>query len=80
MNGIVPKAHLETAQTIRRLMARYEEIELLVQVGEFQSGRDPEADFALARHKQIQSFLRQGRFDHIDLAATLAEMTGIAHG
>lgn len=80
MNGIVPKAHLETAQTIRRLMARYEEIELLVQVGEFQSGRDPEADFALARHKQIQSFLRQSRFDQIDLAATLAEMTGIAHG
>jgi len=59
MSQITDKEHLRLAGKLRRLMAVYREIELLVRVGEFQAGQDPEADEALARWPAIRQFLCQ---------------------
>ncbi|WP_274610348.1 hypothetical protein [Pseudomonas sp. TH31] len=40
-------------------MAAYNDIELLVRVGEYQAGQDSEADEALARRAAIQGLLCQ---------------------
>jgi type III secretion protein N (ATPase) len=45
---------------LRALLAKYAEIELLLQVGEFKAGGDPVADLAVARMPHIEAFLRQG--------------------
>ncbi len=42
-----------------RLIARYREVEELVQIGAYASGSDPEADVAIARRKEIDELLCQ---------------------
>jgi len=42
-----------------RLIARYREVEELVQIGAYASGSDPEADVAIARRKEIDDVLCQ---------------------
>ncbi|MCW5775128.1 MAG: FliI/YscN family ATPase [Phycisphaeraceae bacterium] len=42
-----------------RLIARYREVEELVQIGAYASGSDPEADVAIARRKEIDEILCQ---------------------
>ncbi|MBV4465834.1 EscN/YscN/HrcN family type III secretion system ATPase [Pseudomonas sp. SWRI79] len=59
MGQIVNAEHRNLAGRLRRLMAAYKEIELLVRVGEYQEGQDSEADEALARRRAIDEFLCQ---------------------
>lgn len=60
MNAIVDKAHNKAAQRVRQILAKYAEVELLVQIGEYKKGSDPEADDALSRIKAVNKFLKQG--------------------
>ncbi|WP_429547420.1 type III secretion system ATPase SctN [Pseudomonas frederiksbergensis] len=59
MSQIVDAEHQQMAGKVRRLMSAYKDIELLVRVGEYQTGQDSEADEALARREAIQGFLCQ---------------------
>ena len=49
MNSIVTKEQKKNAQRLRQILAKYAEVELLVQIGEYKKGADAEADFALPR-------------------------------
>ncbi len=60
MNAIVSKEHKKKAQALRKILAKYAEVELLVQIGEYKKGADPEADEALAKIQAVNSFLKQG--------------------
>ncbi|MDR2451168.1 MAG: type III secretion system ATPase SctN [Candidatus Accumulibacter sp.] len=60
MGAITTKAHREAAQKLRAILAKYAEIELLVQIGEYQKGNDAEADRALEKIGAVNAFLRQG--------------------
>lgn len=81
MNEIVEDRHTKAARHLRLLMARYEEVELLVQVGEYQPGRDPLADEAIAKRERIQNFLRQSDREQADYEATLKQLVELAgHG
>ncbi|RQR48125.1 EscN/YscN/HrcN family type III secretion system ATPase [Burkholderia sp. Bp9126] len=59
MRLIVNAHHWQLANRLRRLDAVHRDIELLVRVGEYQAGSDPEADQALARREAIRNFLCQ---------------------
>lgn len=59
MNEVIDRQHRETASYIRRLLAKHEEVELLVRIGEYQKGNDPLADEAIAKIGAINSFLKQ---------------------
>jgi len=60
MNSIVTKEHKKAAQALRKVLAKFAEVELLVQIGEYKKGSDKEADDALARINAVNAFLRQG--------------------
>ncbi len=60
MNAIVSKEQKQEAQILRKILAKYAEVELLVQIGEYTKGSDPEADFALSKINAVNSFLKQG--------------------
>ena len=60
MNAIVSKEHKKAAQALRKVLAKFAEVELLVQIGEYKKGSDKEADDALARINAVNTFLRQG--------------------
>lgn len=60
MDAVVSAEQRDQAAHVRRLLARYNEIELLVQVGEYKAGADPLSDEALRKIENLQIFLRQG--------------------
>ncbi|MBQ7586198.1 MAG: type III secretion system ATPase SctN [Desulfovibrionaceae bacterium] len=59
MNAIVTPEHKKAAQRLRAILAKYAEIELLVQIGEYKAGADQEADNALAHMPKVRAFLCQ---------------------
>lgn len=59
MPSLIDSAHRISADRIRAMLARYEEVELLLQVGEFEKGADPLTDEAVEKYQRIKSFLAQ---------------------
>jgi ATP synthase in type III secretion protein N len=67
---VVSPRHREDAGRIREMISRYNEVELLVRVGEYERGSDKIADEAIAKIGRITAFLRQTR-DERDTFATI---------
>jgi FliI/YscN family ATPase len=59
MHGIVTDQHREHAVALRGKLARLAELELPLQLGEYQRGDDPEVDTLLACKGPIDQWLRQ---------------------
>lgn len=74
MNAIVSKEHKKAAQRVRQILAKYAEVELLVQIGEYKRGSDAEADSALDRVQAVNAFLRQGLDEHSTFEETLVAL------
>lgn len=69
MPQLVTAVHGRAAAQLRHLQAHYKEIELLLQIGEYQPGRDALADQAVRLREPIRAFLSQDsgagtRFEH----------------
>lgn len=78
MSEIVNDEHEQYARRIRRLMARYQEIELLLRLGEIQSGIDKEIDQAVAAHPEIQKFREQNIRQPVSFEETVRQMGTLA--
>jgi type III secretion protein N (ATPase) len=74
MSAISDPDHRNLAKKIRSVLAKYAEIELLVQIGEYKKGSDQEADFALSRIGSVNDFLRQGLDERSTFEETLSAM------
>jgi type III secretion protein N (ATPase) len=74
MTQITSHEHREQANRLRQWLSKLEEIDLLVKVGEYQSGADEKADQALAKRQQIEAFLRQSPDDKSEWSETLSDL------
>ncbi|MDR2934625.1 MAG: type III secretion system ATPase SctN [Candidatus Adiutrix sp.] len=74
MTAITSPEHRRDAGKLRAILAKYAEIELLVQLGEYRPGNDAEADQALAKIGAVNGFLRQGLDEKSAFADTLAAL------
>ncbi|WP_299507436.1 FliI/YscN family ATPase [uncultured Roseobacter sp.] len=74
MSSIVSEAHIAAASRLRARLAKYREIELLLQIGEYESGGDPEADAAIAAKDPIDAFLRQSANDTLSFDRIVSSM------
>jgi type III secretion protein N (ATPase) len=74
MNAITSKEHRTAAQKLRSILAKYAEIELLVQIGEYQKGNDAVADLAIEKIAAVNNFLRQGLDERSSFEETLAAL------
>ena len=70
MPQIASPEHCAGAGRVRRLMAKYAEVEMLLQIGEYKSGSDPLADEAIAMNEDIEGFVRQRTDELADLNET----------
>ena len=59
MSHIVPREHRAAAARFRQLLAKYQELELLIQIGEYKPGADALADQAIAGREAMLAFLSQ---------------------
>lgn len=57
MPDIVTRDHNAIASSGRQILAKYDEIQFLLQVGEYQKGQDSEADLAVAKIANLRHFL-----------------------
>ncbi|MDL2279751.1 type III secretion system ATPase SctN [Desulfovibrio sp. OttesenSCG-928-G11] len=74
MSAIVSREHRDLAQKLRAILAKYAEMELLVQIGEYRQGTDAEADRALERIGAVNAFLRQGLDERSAFEETLSAL------
>ena len=58
--AIVPKSHRQAASKVREILAKYEEVELLLRIGEYQKGSDRATDEAIEKIEAVNAFLKQG--------------------
>jgi type III secretion protein N (ATPase) len=77
MNAVVDKDHKDMAGGMRKILAKYAEMELLVQIGEYKKGADAETDNALERIHKVNGFLRQGTDEQYSFAQTLKSMRDV---
>ncbi len=58
--AIIPKDHKAAAAKLRELLAKYQEVELLLKIGEYQKGADKATDEAIDKIDAVNDFLCQG--------------------
>jgi flagellum-specific ATP synthase len=71
MPAVASPAHLQKAQTLRRLLAAYSASEDLVRIGAYQKGSDSTLDKALTLIPELDQFLMQKPGDAAALAETV---------
>jgi ATP synthase in type III secretion protein N len=78
MPQVTSKEHVAHAGRVRKLMARYDELETLIQLGEYKKGADASADLAIERAEPIKKFLQQGGDEAVPFETTLSVLAGLA--
>jgi type III secretion protein N (ATPase) len=78
MHNVIAADHGRSARRVAELMARYREIELLLQVGEYRAGADPETDEAVRKHAAIRAFLVQSPGEAQSFDDTVARLAALA--
>ncbi len=74
MSMVTSPEHRAAAGRLRELMAKYQEVELLIKIGEYKRGSDTLADQAIDRIEGIRNFLRQGTDELIGFEQTLKQL------
>jgi type III secretion protein N (ATPase) len=74
MTAIATPDHQRLAGRVRQLMAKYQEVELLVRIGEYKPGSDAVTDEAIRKIEAINGFLKQGLREKSSFNETLQAM------
>jgi len=78
MGQVVSDSHRAAAQRVRQLLAAYKDAQLLIKIGEYQSGSSEETDKAIAAHDELTQFLRQNLGERSPYAQTVARLEALA--
>lgn len=80
MTRVTSRGHLDDASRVRGWLSRYQEVELLLQMGEYRRGNDPENDLAIDLHQSIERFLRQRDDEYCDWESTISSLSALCRG
>lgn len=75
---VASSEHVAAARIARGHLAKLDEIELLVQIGEYAEGADPAGDAALAAKAKLAEFLRQDSTDRTEFASCVTQLQDVA--
>jgi type III secretion protein N (ATPase) len=78
MDRVVPAAHAQAAQRVRRALALYEQKRDLIALGAYEHGKDERLDQALAALPELEQFLCQDAFCSEPLDRTRGELLRLA--
>jgi ATP synthase in type III secretion protein N len=71
MGRVTTTTHLAAAERVRAWIVKYDEVELLLQVGEYRPGNDPVTDLAIQQHEKITDFLHQSIDEHMPASKSI---------
>jgi ATP synthase in type III secretion protein N len=74
MDKLIEPEHKQSAAAARRLLAKHQEIEVLLQMGEYEAGADPLADAAITCTPRINRHLCQTVDESPAFAESLASL------
>ncbi len=77
MGAVVTKEHKVAASRFRELLAKYQEVELLVRIGEYQKGADSLADEAIQKIDAMRALLRQGTHERTSFGDTVDQLVAL---
>lgn len=78
MSNVSAPAQRKAASHFRELLTRYQEMELLIRLGEYKSGTDPIADRAVKMRPEQMNFLRQDTHAASQFAQTLEKLQALS--
>lgn len=78
LDDVTDKDHQAARRQVIRMLAKYRQIEDLVQIGAYARGSDPEADVAIEAFPKLEALLRQERGDPEPFAASRESLLKLA--
>ena len=72
--AIVPKDHRNAAAKLRGILAKYQEVELLLRIGEYKKGSDEATDEAIEKIDGVNEFLKQGLDERPEYDETIEQL------
>ena len=73
-SAIIPKEHKQAAAKLREILAKYQEVELLLRIGEYKRGTDAATDEAIDKIDAVNAFLKQSLTDKPEYDDTIAKL------
>lgn len=80
MSNIVPREHGRAANRIRQVLSGYRDMELMVRLGEYRPGLDPETDRIVADYPKVIDFLRQDTRSPAPWEESLSRLNALTAG
>jgi flagellum-specific ATP synthase len=80
MDDVVSEDHRAAAQSVRRMLAAYQEAEDLINIGAYARGSNPDIDQAIAMIEEIRAYLRQSVDEESDYQTTCLRLNTLAAG
>jgi type III secretion protein N (ATPase) len=74
---VTDTGHQQLAQGVRAMLARLDEMQVYLDLGEYHPGENPQNDLAIARRPRLEAFLRQPMHEGAPLDLTLEAMHDI---
>jgi FliI/YscN family ATPase len=78
MNDIVGSEHRAAADSVKQLMAAYQQSEDLITIGAYQMGSNPLVDLAIKLREPIETFLRQRATERVSYEEAVLALTKLA--
>jgi type III secretion protein N (ATPase) len=77
MSNIVERQQMSAAMRVRDVLSQYRDIELLLRLGEYKAGLDPEMDRVIAQYPKVIQLLRQDTRTSAAPAESLKQLMNI---
>ena len=74
MNNIVPEDHVNAAGQVRKYLAKYAEVEMLIKLGEYKPGGDAVTDEAVNKIDAVNGFLKQHTHEKAAFEDTITQL------
>jgi flagellum-specific ATP synthase len=78
MHDVATPEHLAAARRLRHLSSLYEHNRDLITIGAYQRGSDPRVDEALARHPNVDAYLRQDMHERVGFSESIGQLQQFA--
>jgi flagellum-specific ATP synthase len=77
MNDIISTEHFKAVMKFRKLYTLLKENEVLIRIGAYIKGTDPELDEAIEKKDAMQKFISQGSNFYVPFNKTVEDLTGL---
>ncbi|HIO90503.1 MAG TPA: flagellar protein export ATPase FliI [Campylobacterales bacterium] len=77
MNDVVDDTHLQNAMKFKRMFSLLKENEVLIRIGAYEKGSDPELDEAINKKQIMEDFLKQSPIDVVEYDNTIENLADV---